>query len=170
MKESLMRRQLGRDLNRKTRSVNIWKDVFPWGNNPLLFQGWERGLLLQQLNKAKIWTAEKQWQPRRSKIGDKADIREGRPSGKGTLHRWCARNLLRNPLLNTSFAVFTRAALENRTDCAQPRVGIGSTDNSPPCWFLPLPLCHLLISAGVCSRADCSCLSGNPAVWLPRTF
>lgn len=52
---------------------------------------------------------------------------------------------------------------------AWPRVGTGSTDNSSPCWFLLLPLCHLPNSAVVCSRAGCSYLSRNPAVWLQRT-
>lgn len=59
-------------------------------------------------------------------------MREGRPAYKGDLHCWCARNLLRNPLLDTNFAVFTKAARENRTNCAWPGVGTETTDKRPP--------------------------------------
>lgn len=59
-------------------------------------------------------------------------------------------------ILDTNFVVFTRAAQENRTDCAWPGVGTESTDKRPPCWFLLLPLHHLPSSVVVCSRANCS--------------
>lgn len=97
-------------------------------------------------------------------------MREGRPAYKGDLHCRCARNLLRNPLLDTNFAVFTRAAQENRTDCAWPGVETETKDKRPPCWFLLLPLQHFPRSVVVCSRADCSCLSGIAVIWLQRTF
>lgn len=36
--------------------------------------------------------------------------------------------------------------------------------------FLLLPVCHLSSPVAICSRADCSGLSGNPTAWLQGTF
>lgn len=57
-----------------------------------------------------------------------------------------------------------------RTDCAVLVVGAGSPGNSPSCWFLLLPVSHLPSSIAICSRADCSGLSGNPDAWLQGNF
>lgn len=69
-----------------------------------------------------------------------------------------------------SYNAHTGFSVENKTGCSVPRAEAENSGRSLSCLFLLLPVYHLPSSVAICSRADCSGLSGSPTAWLRETF